>query len=167
MSLSASIALGLTIEQANSNDLSSTKDTVSKDYLIQLLNGTGAGQANKAWHDQRTLAASGNEDLDLAGSLLDVFGSTITFTKIKAIVIVAAEGNGDDITVGGASSNALVNFVGSATDKVKVRPGGVFVIACSDATAYAVTAGTGDLLNIANEDGAASATYDVFVVGVE
>lgn len=167
MSLSAALSLGLSIEQTNPLDFSSTKDSVSKDYLLQLLDGAGAGQANKAWHDQRTLALSSNEDLDLAGSLQDAFGNTITFTKIKAIIVAAAEGNGDDITVGGASSNAMVNFVGDATDKIKVRPGGLFVIACGDAAAYAVTAGTGDLLNIANEDGAASATYDIFVIGVE
>jgi hypothetical protein len=167
MSLSAKLALALTIVQTKSQDFSATKDSVAKNYEISLLDGSGAGQATTAWHDQRTLSSSANEDLDLSGVLTDAFGDTITFTKIKAIVVSAASANAAAIEVGGAATNALVNFVGSATDKIKVRPGGLFVIASEDATAYAVTAGTGDLLRITNTSGAASATYDIFVIGVE
>src|SRR5690554_2219486 len=88
-----------------STDLSSLVDTIERDYSKNFSNGTGAGQANIWWHDQRTIAASGSENLDLAGSLTDVFGATKTFTRIKAILIAASSGNSNNVNVTRGSSN--------------------------------------------------------------
>jgi len=35
----------------------------------------------------------------------------------------------------------------------------------ADATTYAVTAGTGDLLKVANSAGGTSVTYDIVIIG--
>jgi len=53
----------------------------------------------------------------------------------------------------------------AASDGISVRPGGLFCWAAPDATAVAVTAGTGDLLAIANSGAGTSVTYDVVIIG--
>ena len=68
--------------------------------------------------------------------------------------------------VGGAGSNGFTSWVGDATDVVKVKPGGALILVAPDATGYAVTAGTGDLLTITNSAGSTSVTYDVVIMGV-
>lgn len=130
-----------------------------------LASGTGANQADKIFSDQRTLTASSTEDLDLAGSLTDAFGDTITFARIKAILVIADAGNANNVLVGGAAANQFINWVGDASDKVVVRPGGVFCLIAPDATAYAVTAGTGDLLRIGNSGAGTSVTYKIVIIG--
>ncbi len=127
--------------------------------------GTGLGQADKIFFDRRTLAASASEDLDLAGTLLDIYGATITFARIKTMLIAADAGNTNNVIVGNATTNGFITWVGAAAHTVTVRPGGVLLVAASDATSYAVTAGTGDLLHVANSGAGTSVTYDVVLIG--
>lgn len=134
----------------------------SKKYNIS--NGTGANQANMMFSDERTLTASSSEELDLAGSLSDAFGNTITFTTIKAIYIEADSDNTNNVEVGGSASNAFVLF-DNPTDILPIRPGGCFLIADFGANGYDVTAGTGDLLKIANSAGSTSVTYKIILIG--
>ncbi|MFB7908116.1 hypothetical protein ACFC1T_16925 [Kitasatospora sp. NPDC056076] len=139
---------------------------VTYQQAIGLGSGTGAGQADKLWASGgRTLAASANEDLDLAGTLLDAFGGTLTLARVKGIIIAAGAANTNNVVVGAAAANGFFTWAGSATDKVNVRPGGVFALLAPDATAYPVTGGTGDLLRITNGGSGTSVTYDVIVIG--
>lgn len=134
--------------------------SISRD--ISLGDGTGAGNADRLFSDRRT--TSGNDDLDLAGVLTDAFNATITFARIKALIILAADANGSNLVVG-SGTNPLTTILG-ATSTLQVRPGGMFLWTCSaaDATGAAVTAGTGDILRIAS--GGGSVTYDIGIVGV-
>lgn len=165
MALQTQLSLSVTATQTSALDLSTVSAPLSKVVNKTLTSGTGADQADKIFHDQRTLAASATEDLDLAGSLTDAFGATITFARIKLILITAAAGNTNNVLVGGASSNGFVNWVSSATDVVVVRPGGALCLIAPDATAYAVTASTGDLLTVTNSSSGSGVTYDVVLVG--
>jgi hypothetical protein len=167
MTASAKINLSTEASVSGSPDLGSAVHKFSETFSNLFDNGTGADQINQVFSDTRTLALSTSESLDLAGGLTNGLGAAVTFTKVKAIIVIAAAGNGDNIEVGGAASNALVNWVGDATDVVNVPPGGMFMITAPDATGFAVTASTGDLLKIANADSAASATYTVILLGVE
>jgi len=138
------------------------------DYKQQLglSSGTGSSQADKLWiSGARTLAASTAEDLDLAGTLLDVFGGTINLARVKGIIIAASAANTNNVIVGNAASNGFVSWVGAATHTVTVRPGGLLALFAPDATAYAVTAGTADLLHVANSGAGSSVTYDVAIIG--
>lgn len=130
-----------------------------------MLDGAGLNQANQVYSGRRTLAASANESLDLSGGLTNAFGTTLTFTKVKALVIVAATGNTNDVIVGGAASNGFISWVGAADDTVKVKPGGMFVISAPTAAGLPVTAATADLLKVANSAGGSSVTYDIIVIG--
>lgn len=151
---------------SNSVDLGSSDYTLTYTKSYTLANGTSADQANMIWTDTRTLAASASEDIDLAGILTSAFGTTLVFTKIKGIIISAAAANTNNVVVGGHATAAFVNWVSDATDKIVIRPGGTFSLIATDATAYAITATTGDLLTIANSAGSTSVTYDIVLIGV-
>ncbi|MFI6443822.1 hypothetical protein [Kitasatospora sp. NPDC050543] len=138
------------------------------DYRVALglAGGTGLGQADRLWTATRTLNASANEDLDLNGTALtDGLGVAVALARVKGLIVAAAASNTNNVIVGGAASNGFVSWVSSATDKVTVRPGGVLALFCTDATGYAVTGATADLLRIANSGAGTSVTYDIVVIG--
>ncbi|MGL5908611.1 MAG: hypothetical protein ACRCZP_01335, partial [Phycicoccus sp.] len=87
--------------------------------------------------------------------------------KVKAIVIAAAAGNTNNVVVGGAATNGFTSWVGAATHTVTVRPGGVLALFTgpADANGYAVVAGTGDLLRVANSGAGTPVSYDLLVIG--
>lgn len=167
MGATAKLQLHLEIEYTQALDLAIGRVPLLKDYVSNLVTGTAAGQADKVWHDQRTLTAAANEDLDLNGAgLTDAFGANLGFVRIKGLIVAAAAANPNPISVGGAAANGFVSWVGSATDKVSVRPGAVLALFAgqADATGYAVTAATADLLRVTAGAGG-NHTYDVIVVG--
>jgi hypothetical protein len=91
-------------------------------------------------------------------------GNVFTVARLKLIFIRAAAANTNNVVVGGGS-NPVINYLGGTTPTVNVRPGGWFMIFSPDATAYAVTAGTGDILQVANSGAGTTVTYDVVLVG--
>jgi hypothetical protein len=137
-------------------------------FFDTLTNGTGSDKANQVYMDSATLNASTRTTYDLAASLTDVYGTTITFTRIKGIFLantsttaaVLAIGGGSD----GAGTNAFVNWISAAAEEVNVRAGGCFMLWAPDATAYAVTAGTGDILGI-TETAALASTFELGIIG--
>lgn len=130
---------------------------------IVLADGSGSGQASKVYLASRTVASSANDDLDLAGSLADPFGVTLTFATVKAIVIRADPANTTNLTVSPGASNGFTGPFGASSHTVQVRPGGALVFAAPQ-TGWTVTASTGDILRVANAAGA-SATYSIEIVG--
>jgi hypothetical protein len=154
-------------------DLSSALDltTVAAPHRIERGTafdpGVGAGQVDKIFSDTRTLAPSTTEDLDLSGVLLDAFGVAITFARVKAILIAAAAGNTNNVVVGGVANAWATLLSPAATGLITLRPGAFFCAGCgsADATGYAVTNATADLLHIANSGAGTSVTYDVVVMG--
>lgn len=147
-------------------DMGTGRAPQSLSRSLSLASGTGAGKADRIFSDRRTLAASATEDLDLAGVLLDAFGSAITFARVKGLIIAAAAGNTNNVIVGAASSNPWATLLG-ATHTLTLRPGAFVAVGTgvADATGYAVTASTGDLLKIANSAGSTSVTYDIHIIG--
>lgn len=143
-------------------DFGSPAYTFDEKLVIDLLSGTGNGKADIVFTDERTIAASSNDDLDLAGVLADIFGATITAAKIKAIIIFAAAGNTNNVVIGGAASNAVPVF-SDATDKLPLKPGNFFALTDKD-SGITVTAGTGDILRIANSGSGTSVTYKIVIL---
>jgi len=165
MALTTTLNVALNAVQTAAKDLTTVRAPLDYAKRIILANGTAAGQADQIWSDTRTITASGTDALDLAGSLVDALGATLTFARVKGLIVVAAAANTNDVVIGGAASNTFVNWVGDATDKVKVKPGGVFCLFAPAATGYPVTAATGDQLLIANSSSGTSVTYDVVIIG--
>jgi hypothetical protein len=141
--------------------------TVNKSYGSAFTQGTGAGQCDLLYFDERTLTASSNESLDLSGSILDAFGNAVIFARIKALAIFAAATNTNNVLVGGVTNGIAGLFTSATAGIAVVRPGAFLAWGCgsADATGYVVTAGTGDLLKIANSAGSSSVVYDIFVLG--
>ena len=165
MPLDANISVSVSALHTSASDFTTSSAPLSRMYQQIFTEGTGADQANRIFHDQRTLAASATEDLDLAGVLLDSFGAAITFARIRGLVVAAALANTNNVIVGGAATNTFVNWVGGATHTITVRPGGVLALFARDATSYAVTASTGDLLRIGNSGAGSTVTYDIVLLG--
>lgn len=166
MPLNSKLAISVTANLTKSLDLADGSVPLAKVYQAILASGTAAGMADLVFHDTRTLTASANEDLDLAGVLTDAFGATLTFVKIKGLFVAGAAANTNNVVVGNAATNAWAALL-NATGTLQVRPG-TFVGAFAgqaDSAGYAVTAGTGDLLRVTNGGAGTPVTYDIILLG--
>lgn len=136
------------------------------DWSAQLSNGTGAGQASQVYQDTGSLGASASVSLDLAGSLTNIFGVTITFTKIKLLAIRAAAANNvaNNLLVSRPASNGLVWF-SAASDAFFLAPGAWNIF--YDPVGVTVTAATGDILTLTNSAGTNTIGYDIVIVGAD
>ena len=159
------INLSIKAALTGTNDLGSPKlalDPISE--VMQIAPGTAAvNEANILFSDTRTLSASANEDIDLAGVLANAFGATITAAEIVAIYVKAASANTNNVNVTRAASNGFVGPFLAAGDGFGVKPG-EYVLLTSQ-TGWAVTAGTGDLINVANSGGTTGVTYNIVIIG--
>lgn len=166
MSLTSRVTVELTGLFTTALDFTTPSSSVDIRQQVDLATGTGAGQADKIWTDQRTLTASSTEDLDLAGVLTDAFGATITLARVKAIFVRAAAANTNNVIVGGASATQWAALLGT-TGTVTLRPGALFVAAAgsADATGYVTAAGATDFLKVANSSSGSSVVYDIAVIG--
>lgn len=163
MALQTNLDLTLRANLTNAIDLETASSPLSLDLSDELTTGTGAiDTADKKFSDRRTLAAT-TENIDLAGSLVDAFGNTITFARIKCIVIRNRSVTpGENLIIGGAASNTFLLFA-DATDKDSIGPGGIRLYWEPSAAAKPVTASTGDILKV--DSGAATITYDIVIIG--
>lgn len=164
MALTANIKDAVTATLTNTADFESASSSIADATSITFTDGTGAGQADRIFKDQRTLGASATEDLDLSGALTNIYGTTVVFARIKYIRVSAAAANTNNVNVARATANGVPLFL-AALDAIPVRPGGFFSWGCSDATGIAVTAGTGDLLTITNSGGTTGVTYNITIIG--
>ncbi|MEU9557981.1 hypothetical protein [Streptomyces fumanus] len=166
MALSSTLAVSAFTEVTGASGLGTARIPAGLSRAVTLASGTGAGKADKAYTARRTLAASATEDLDLDGVLTDAFGATITFARVKGLFIAAAASNTNGVVVGAASSNAWASLL-NATGTITLRPGAALalVAGAADATGYAVTASTGDVLKVANSAGGSPVSYDICIVG--
>ncbi|MFC8432251.1 hypothetical protein [Streptomyces sp. NPDC057253] len=149
--------------QTSALDLVTGQATVDLLKEIVLGSGTSSGQADRLFTDRRTLAASATENLDLAAVLLDAFNATLTFVKLKAILIIADSGNTNNVNVIREATNGVPLFL-AAGDGVPVQPGGIFLWVAPGA-GVTVTPSTGDLITVTNSAGGTPVTYDVYLLG--
>ena len=156
-----SISVAVISNLSGTGALSNAVDNLNKSFSVDLPNGTSTGQANFRWADLRTLNATSNEDLDLAGSLTGSLGGSIVFTRIKGLVLFAPITNTGNLTVTRPAANGVPFFL-AAGDGFTLTPGGLFV--WSDPVGVTVTAGTGDLIHVDNATGSAQ-KYNVVIIG--
>jgi hypothetical protein len=160
MSVSAKLDVSLSLAETGSNAFSAGPYWTGVLALSQAFaNGVGASQADLVYVAERTVASATNDDIDLAGVLADPLGNTVTAAELVALLIINKQkdgtANSTNLTIG-AGSNPVVGFLGGTTPTIgPIRPGGVLLLASPDAAGIgAVTAGTGDILRIANSSGA-------------
>src|SRR6478609_9177971 len=131
-------------------------------HALSFGNGTTANNFDLLYVAERTVASASNDDLDVAGVLASPLGSTFHAVELVAIVIVIKPESGSNTTnrsIGGGT-----NYVpGFAAAISTLGPGGLFVLADGDASGIAtVTAGTADILRVANSSGASN-TYQIAI----
>jgi hypothetical protein len=145
-----------------SHDLGKPSLPAAFDKLVQLTNGTGAGQADLFWADERTLAASATEDLDLNGVLTDVFGAVINALKLVAMVVEANPANVNDVVIG-AATNPIPLF-GGTSGTLAIKPGGAMALIAPLAPGQlTITPATADRLRLANSGAGTAVTYKIML----
>lgn len=170
MSKTASVSISLSASTEGANAFSGGPFwSGAMAAAFGLTDGTTAGKFDRVYMAERAVSASTNDDIDLAGSLTDPLGTTITAAEIVAIMIINAPkdptdaANVSNLTIG-AGSNPFIGFLGATHTIGPIQPGGVFFIGASDADGIgSVTAGTGDILRIANGAGG-TANYQIGIL---
>lgn len=132
--------------------------------VLSLADGAGANQANVAYFKDINIAASGTDNVDLAGSATDRFGQTVNLTGVKAVLVTADATNTNDIIVGNGT-NPFVGPFGAGTHTIAVKPGGAFLITNPSAAGFGVTGSTADILKLANSGSGTSVTGKLVVIG--
>jgi hypothetical protein len=166
----AQISLNVVANQASAPTVGAASATLSPagaySTALAATLAAGAGLADRGWWSTRTLTASSNETIDFAGVLVDPFGATVSFARLKALVIAADAGNTNNVLIGGGATTLAL--FGATTHTTTVRPGGVvmWMTGTADATGYVVTASSADLLQIANSAGTTSVVYTIIALGV-
>lgn len=163
-SLIATVKANVKATAQKSLDLSVPVDVMVSNNTQEFTFGTAANQIDQEFHDKRTLAAQTNEDLDFSGDLTNSLGGVVTFSKIKAIIIVN-KSSAADLEISPAAVNGCDLWFGDASDKFTLMPGGLFLIT-EPATGWAITADTADLLNISNPTAGESLDYDIVILGL-
>jgi len=162
--VTAAIDVGMQLSQSGSRarGTQSFQDHVAFSLKFKPGNAT-TGEADVLFSDSRTIVASGTDDLDLRGALTDALGATVNAVEITTIYVEALSTNTNNVVVGAAASNAFVGPFGASTHTVAVQPGECFLI--TSKAGWTVTAGTGDLLRIANSGGGSSVKYTIVILG--
>ena len=159
---SAAASTGSAVSASVGNGQNSCPDPV-----VSFADGSGICQAQDWYYAYVTITASGSLDIDLSGSVNNPFGTSLVFTKIKAIVVAIDYGTTSydgtkALTIGPASSNPFNGPFSGTTPKVQFDR--EFSQTVGTAAGWAVTAGTGDKLNLSNP-GAASVSAGVWILG--
>ena len=161
MALNGRINLTVDATLTRALDLTTARDALRYVLDEPFTDGSGDGQAQYIWHDQRTIATSANDDLDLAGVLTDAFGQAIMFAKVRALLIRNRSAVAT-LTVGPAAASGVTGFLGTG----EVLPvGATKLLVCNKAASWTITAGSADKIRITNNSAVAVASYDIVVVG--
>lgn len=163
MGLNAVLHAGINVELTGVSGKAETSVKVPAASPAVIANGTGAQQADVVYSATRTLAASANESLDLAGALENPVGGAAVFAKVKSLFIKAAPENTNNVIVGNVTNGVVLGF-GAASQSWSIPPGGAIMVS-APAGGWTITADTADLLKVANSGGSTSVTYDIVIVG--
>ena len=148
------------------DDLTTISDTSKLAFKHSFTDGTAADEADVLWHDERTLSAAANDDLDLTALARTIFGGalTVTLSKVKALLIVNTHATaGEDLTLGAAATNAWVGPFGAATHTLDVSAESS-VLLINRKTGWTVSDGSSDVLRITNS-GTGDITYRIAIIG--
>lgn len=164
MAVTASLRAGFSARQTAGVSGGALIFSADLDRSLAFVNGTEANQSDILWVDERTIGASGDEDIDLAGVLSGALGETIAMAELTGLLVLAASGNTNSVVIGAATD--AVPLFGGSNGTFSVRPGGFFFIAAPGAAGQAtIGAGTTDHLKVANSSSGSSVTYTIAVLG--
>jgi hypothetical protein len=162
MAMTSNIGVTISASQTAALDLVSKVANLLKTYNIALDTGTGLGQADVCFSDTRTTA--GTDSLDLAGGgLLDNVGAVFAPARVKVVFVFAAVANTTNVLFRRPAGATGVPIFSAVADEIPIHPGGMALIGSTSAAGYPVTAGTGDIIEVAAASG--TVTYDIIIIG--
>jgi hypothetical protein len=143
-------------------DLSNPTATVALSSALSLANGITNVQADQGWGKVDTIAASGTRDWDFRGALTNVLGGTFIPVEVVLCQVTAASGNTNNVVVGNVTNGMVLGFA-AATQSWSIPPGGGWL--WWNPVGYGTTAGTVDLLHVANSSSGTSVIYSIVCAG--
>lgn len=166
MTVSAKAYTGIQIthKQANDDGAADLEISAHIDTPVVFAAGSGSGQVNTEWTDERSLSASSNESLDLnAGTITDGLNNVASFSFVNAVEIIADAANVNNVVVG-AGTNPFVGPMGGTTPTVTLKPGERMMWIAPGA-GWAITGGSNDILKVANSSSGTAVGYRIKIVG--
>lgn len=135
---------------------------------------TGSNKINEIYSVILKPAASGNSLLDLT-SLADVFGLSLNFARVKAIMFQLLSANQDasngtactQITIGAAGSHPWLMFLGGTTPTVILKNGEMIAWMTPSSDGSVITGGSNNMLLITNNDTVNAAAVQVTLLGAD
>ncbi|API58866.1 hypothetical protein BSL82_05695 [Tardibacter chloracetimidivorans] len=164
MTVSANVFAGIEGALTSARDGGDAVQPFNEGLSKLFTDGTGAGQANGVYIDDFSIEASGTLSIDLSGSLEDAHGNALVFTAIKAILLIADAANTNNVILGNVA-NGFVGPFGAATESLTVPPGGCVLLSNPSAAGWAVTAGTVDLIKLANSSSGSAVGGTIVILG--
>lgn len=128
---------------------------------LTIANGAGANQAADQFTETGTLASAATKNFDFFGGLTNQFGTTISWAKMKALVI---KNRGTDSTLK-VYGNLMTNVLGHASAKLVIPPGCVYAHTFMSAAGITVQSAQEIITLEHAADGSLAITYDLMVLG--
>lgn len=164
MTISLSVSAKVRGTLSKAVDSGTASFPVNIGQVLDLVNGTGAGEANAIYHDAFSIAASGSASYDLAGALTDALGQATVFSAVKAILLIADSTNTNNVVLGNGA-NPFVGPFDDGTATITLKPGATLLVTDPSAAGWTVTAGTGDILKLANSGAGSAVTGTIVIIG--
>ena len=141
-------------------DITQPGDPIAINRLQSWSNGVSSNQADLMFRATKSVAAA-PLNIDLAGIEKDQFGTTLTFVRVRELVIVNKSTNAADVLE--LSGNFFATQVlGGTSPKLKLGPSGILVLR-NPLDGYGVAAGTNDIITV--DPGAKTISFEIIILG--
>jgi hypothetical protein len=148
---------------ASSSTLQPISTTVTGSAQESLTFGTGSGQCNVIIAQDRTLAISSSETLDINTGLADIFGATPTMLHLKYIAVyIASGGDVTGLTIEPGATDPFAGYGISTT--LIVYPNGPGFQNGEPTVGIAVSSAVANI-KIVNNSSSAAVTYRIVLGG--
>ncbi len=162
----AAIACSISSKVAKAGDFQDTVQQFQKAINGPFTNGTGNGKADILWSDSVSLDADTTHQRSLNEILTDVFGDTVEFVNIKAMLIHNTSTTASVISV---SANPTQGWAGSGvpfnavSQKQNILPDSFWMVG-NTGDGWPVVNGASENFDI-TEESSLAALYDIIILG--
>lgn len=150
-------------------DLGPTRDNNSLGFSQKFTVGTGRYQATRNWHDQRSIAPSSNDDLDLTNLSLAIFGTNlpVVVSGLKALLVVNLSTIETAVLrIGNYGAGGFAKPWNDVLTAYNDIPGGGFYHQVGPPTAgWTVVTSVNAMLRLRNT-ATSTITYDISILGI-